>query len=100
MVTPCQHDEAPSRIPECLGVHVGVAVDEAGTDGVAGGVDLAIAPARRPWADEDDPIAAHRDIGSVRRAARAVDQEPVANHQVISHNGSLSRRHQKTQRSF
>ena len=39
-VTPCQHELRAGGVPEHLGVHVGVAVDEARGDDVALGVDL------------------------------------------------------------
>ena len=29
VVTPCQHELVPGGVPEDLGIHVGVAVDEA-----------------------------------------------------------------------
>ena len=44
VVTPCQHDDDPEVVPEDLGVHVGVAVDEARGDDAALGVDLPRAP--------------------------------------------------------
>ncbi len=76
VVTPCQHELVPARVPEHLGVHVGVAVDEAGRHHVALGVDLAPAPLPDP-ADEGDAVADHADVGAERAQSRPVDDRPV-----------------------
>ena len=55
VVTPCQHELAPVRIPEHLGVEMGVAVDEARGHHVALGVDLPVAPLADPADPGDTP---------------------------------------------
>ena len=72
------------RIPEHLGVHVGVAVDEAGRDDVALGVDL-LATLVLDAADAGDSPVANPDVGSVRGESRTVDHRPVADHHVETH---------------
>ena len=57
------------RVPEHLGVHVGVAVDEAGGDDVALGVDLVGAPLPDA-ADGGDAPVAHAHIGPVAALPR------------------------------
>ena len=50
VVTPCQHEQRPERIPEHLGVHVGMTVDEPWRHHVTVGIDLL----RSPLADAAD----------------------------------------------
>ena len=80
---------AARRVPEHLGVHVRVAVDEAGRDDVALGVDLP-APSLEDAADERDPVTHHADVGPERAEARAVDNRPVADDHVIGRHQVLS----------
>ena len=77
------------RVPEHLGVHVGVAVDEAGRDHVAFGVDLVGAPFADA-ADGGDAAPPDADIGAIARQPRTVDDVTVADHQVVLH-GSAPR---------
>src|ERR1700730_193761 len=72
------------RIPEYLGVHMGVAVDEARRDHVAVGVDGL--PARRSdTADEGDLAFLDADVGAIARQAGAVDHHAVLDHQIVAH---------------
>ena len=65
VVTPCQHEQVPQRIPEDLGVHVRVAVDEAGRHHLAVGVDH-LARALADATDGGDAAVAYgrRRLGS------------------------------------
>ena len=79
------------RVPQHLGVHVGVAVDEAGRDDVALGVDLVGAPLADP-ADGGDAAPPHADVGPIARQSRTVDDVTVADHQVVLHRSAPNRR--------
>ncbi len=69
------------RVPEHLGVVVGVDVDEAGAHDAAGGVELLVAG--EALADGDDASCGHRDVGCVTGRSRAVDHRAAANHQHL-----------------
>ena len=71
------------RIPEHLGVVVGVDVDEAGCDDEAAGIELVAARQTRP--DLRDHTVAHRDVGDAPGSARAVDDRPAPDHHVLGH---------------
>jgi hypothetical protein len=61
---------------------VGVDVDEPGRDDEPGGVDLA--PGRAlDGADGGDGLAVDGDVGGAGGCARAVDDHPVADDQVV-----------------
>ena len=79
----------PEGIPEDLGVHVGVAVDEAWRDDEPVGVDDLARPLADA-ADRIDPAVAHADVGRVRRQTGSIDHHPVLDHQVKRHRGLLS----------
>jgi hypothetical protein len=88
------------RVPGDLGVEVGVAVDDAGHQREAGGVDRSRRIDGQALCHGDDPAAVDRDVASERRTAAAVDDERVAkdevDHAVFSSGGansdSISRR--------
>ena len=89
LVMPCQQERRAERVPEDLRVHVGVAVDEAGGDDQAVGVDdLARALADAP--DGGDAAVAHGDVGAMARQAGAVDQHAVLDQQVVGHQSAFS----------
>ena len=75
------------RVPGDLSVEVGVDVDEAGRDEQAVGVDL-ITAAVGHFADDRDEAVIDRDISVSGRCAGAVDDESVADYQVM-HGGPL-----------
>jgi hypothetical protein len=68
-------------VPEELGVHVGVGVDEARCDHQAVGVDL-LAPRPLDVAHFDDPVADHGDVALAARRARTVDDGPAAHDEI------------------
>jgi hypothetical protein len=72
------------RIPEHLGVHVGVAVDEAGRHHMALGVD-GLARRRRDAPDERDLARLDADVGAIGRQAGAVDHHAVLDQEVVAH---------------
>ena len=63
---------------------MGVAVDKAGRDDLAVGIDHALGR-RADAADLDDLAAGDADIGAVARQARAVDHGAVLDEQVEGH---------------
>ena len=78
------------RVPGDLPVEVGVDVDEAGGDEQAVGVDLFTAAVGHFADDRDEPVI-DRDISVSGRRTGAVDDESVADYQVM-HGGPLQRR--------
>src|SRR5262249_4272210 len=74
----------PERIPEDLRVHVGVAVDETGSDHVVFGVDHLARPLADP-PDRGDAAVLHADVGAIPRQTRSVDHRAVLDHQVVRH---------------
>ena len=90
LVTPCQHEQVPERIPEDLRVHVRVAVDEAGRHHLAVGVDH-LAGALADAADGGDAAVPHADVGPVAGQAGSVDHRAVLDHQVVGHRPRSSR---------
>ncbi len=72
------------RIDEEGEVGVAVDVDEAGRDDLAGGVDLPVAPRRRPRPGAMRPSTIPTSAGT-GSAARAVDDEAVADREVDAH---------------
>ena len=84
VVTPCQHELAPLGIPEHLGVHVGVTVDEPRSDHVALGVDLS-GRVRPDAAHKGDPVPYDADVGAVGAEARPVDHLTVPDNEVERH---------------
>ncbi len=75
---------AADRVPEHLGVHVRVAVDEAGRDDEAVGVDLTLALLVDP-ADGGDGAAVDADIGAIARQPRTIDDRSAAHDEVVGH---------------
>jgi hypothetical protein len=73
---------ASDRVPEDLRVHVGVAVDEARRDDLAGRVDFFFA-FFADAADRRDPIAIHRDVGAVARQSGSIDDGAVTDHEIV-----------------
>ena len=71
------------RIPEDLRVVVGVDVDEAGRDGAARGVELALAAQLRP--DLADHAVGDRHVGDAAGRAAAVEDRSAANHEFRRH---------------
>ena len=72
------------RVPEQLRVHMGVAVDEAGTDHVPFGVDLLVSLVAHRT-DLGDAAGIDGDVGAIWREAGAVDERAIANHQIVRH---------------
>ena len=66
------------RVPPHRRVVVRVAVDEAGRDDRAAGVDLGLAVAVEIRADFDDDPIADAHVGTRRRSTRAVDERAAA----------------------
>ena len=77
-------DWREQRIPAGLGVEVGVQVHETGRDGVALRVDFLAAPAG-DLTDSGDRVAVDGDIAMGRLVAEPVDDEPVADGEIVSH---------------
>src|ERR1019366_4395163 len=77
-------------VPEDLGIHVGVAVDEAGGDHMPVGIDLVAGPLVDP-PDEADAAVDDAHIGPVGTETGAVDDGPVPDHDVIGHTTSFAR---------
>ena len=82
VVTPWKHDDVRVGLEGELRVVVGVGVDDAGRDHQAVGVELAGAAALDE-ADLDDPAVLDRHVGPPPGQAGAVDDDPVADHQVV-----------------
>ena len=72
------------RVPGDLRVVMAVIVDKAGGDGAARGVDGLLGRAAQ-LADLDDLAVLDADIALERRHARAIDNEPVFDQQIIGH---------------
>ena len=84
------------RIEVAVDHEVHVAVDEAGVDGVARGVDRLVAIER--GADVDDAVAFDDDIGNRRAAAGAVENLAALDHRrVISAHASVGRASRRDQ---
>jgi hypothetical protein len=73
---------AGHRVPEELGVEVGVDVDEAGRDQAVTGVHLAPAPLGH-LAHRGDPVAVDGHVGRPRRGPGAVGDLAPADHDVV-----------------
>ena len=73
------------RVPEHLGVIVGVQVDEAGGDDQAGGIDLFIGLPRGNAPDRGDQASRDADVAPVPGGAGAVHDHAVADHLVVTH---------------
>ncbi len=73
------------RVPEQLGVVVGVGVDDPGGDDESGGIELG-GPGLLHGADGDDHPVLDPDIGQEAGGAGAVDDGAVADH-VVEHGG-------------
>src|SRR5581483_10841568 len=73
------------RIPEDLRIHVGMAVDEAGRDDVAFGVERLLRRGAVQAADLGDPAVLDADIGAKARQSGTVDQRAVLDDQVECH---------------
>ena len=69
-------------VPEHLGVVVGVHVDEARRDHLAGGVDGGGAASASTRADLHDAVAVDADVGPAPRRAGAVDHVTAGDHDV------------------
>jgi len=72
------------RVPEDLGVHVGVPVDEAGRDDLAVGVDD-LARRLPDAANAGDAAALDADVGAVLGQPGAIHHPAVLDHEVIGH---------------
>ncbi len=68
-------------------------VDETGGHGLARGIDLGLALARRMWSDEHDAIALDGHIAPVRLGARAVVDRAATDHRVVRGRGPGRQRH-------
>ena len=77
--------------PDRLAVIMGVDVDEAGGDDLAGRIDLLIGGAV-DRADRGDPIALDGEVALVRLSTAAVDDRAVANDHIIMGGHRLSPR--------
>ena len=79
------------RIPEDLGIHVGVAVHEPGRHDLSLGVDDVARPLPNA-ADRHDAAMPDTDVGREARQAGSVDHHTVLDHQVVGHHSLLNRR--------
>ena len=70
------------RVPGNLAVEVGVDVDEAGRDQEAVGVDFFAAEVV-DFTDRGDDAVVNRDVGLPGRRAGAVDDESVADYEIV-----------------
>src|SRR5260370_32259995 len=68
-----------------LGVKMGVVIDKAWRDDPSRRIDRPLGGGAVRLADADDFALMHRDIGLERRLARAVDDVPVLDEQIIGH---------------
>ena len=73
------------RIPEDLGVHVGMAVDEARRHDMARGVDRLARGGAIDAADLDDPAIAHTHVAAITRQSGSVDDHAVLDDEVECH---------------
>ncbi len=89
LVMPCQQERGAERIPEDLGVHVGVAVHEARRDDPALRVDDLAGAFAEPT-DGDDLAGLHAHVGAVPRQAGSVHHPSVLDQQVIGHRAGSS----------
>ena len=90
----CRGDAVPARtasrgIPEHLGVHMGMPVDETRRHNVALGIDLDATTFGDP-PDRGDAIAHHANIGSVGPKSRAINDCPASDHDVVGHQTPLT----------
>ena len=76
-----QRRRREGAVPEDLGVEVGVDVDEARCDDLAGGVDGALGVAV-DLADGDDAAVLDADVGAAARCAGAVDDVAAPDDQI------------------
>ena len=79
------HPRAAIRVPHRLRVEMGVMIDKAGRDDPPFGVDRALGGSPGIFADPDDLAVLHRHVRRKCRLARAVDDAPVFNEQIIRH---------------
>ena len=86
-VTPCQHDDVQTRIPEHLRVVVGVDVEEPGRDVAAGRVDHGVAG--EVVAHRDDAPVVHGHVGAAGGRAGAVDHGAPSHDDVSVHRSPL-----------
>ena len=91
VVTPCQHDGVELLVPGGLAVVVRVDVDEARRDEGAVGVDL-LPPAAVDGPDLGDHAVGDGDVGRASRGARAVDDGPPSDDEVVCGHGPPGRR--------
>ncbi len=73
---------AADRVPEQLGVEMGVDVDEAGRDHPSGGVELTSSGFLEDT-DIGNAVAVDRHIGAPRGRAGPVDDLATSNHDVM-----------------
>ena len=71
-------------VPEDLGIHVGMAIHEAGGHHVSLGVDHLVGGLVDPADRGDNPVL-HANVGAVARHAGSVDHHAVPDHQVEAH---------------
>ena len=84
-VTPWRLDGRGQRVPEQLGVVVGVGVDEARAHHEAGGVDGVagvLAGQAAGVGDGHDAATRHADVGGTAGSAGAVDQRAAADDEI------------------
>ena len=82
---------ASRGVPEDLGIHMRVPIDETRRHDVTFGVDLGATTFGDP-PDGGDPIPHHADIGAVGPKSGAIDDGPASDHDVIGHLTPLTSR--------
>ncbi len=78
-------DVGAERVPEHLGVVMGMAVDEAGRDHVPLGIEGLRGALALEIADRGDQAVADAEVGAIPGQARAVHHRAAANDQVVRH---------------
>ncbi len=82
LVTPCQQELLPDRIPEHLGVHMGMAVDKARRHNMTLGIDGLLGALTFEVADRGDGAVGDADIGAEAGQSRAVDNRAALDDQI------------------
>src|SRR5439155_10813636 len=93
------HPRAAIRVPDRLRIEMGMMVDKPGRHDAPLGVDRPLGGSAGIFADPDDLAVLYRHIRGKCRLARAVDNAPVLDQQIIRHSSSSSLPPAPTERS-
>src|SRR6202022_931924 len=77
-------------VPDRLRIEMGMMIDEARRHDAPLGIDRPLGGSTGIFADPDNLAVLHRNIGGKCRLARAVDNAPVSDEQIIRHSSSSS----------